>query len=73
MFDTTSADAGKIAKYRKMLDALGYESKMVHVMASLENAQKTSRPRKLPQELLQETMQEQSRTCKTLRKFSVKI
>ena len=40
MFDTTSADASKIAKYRKMLDALGYESKMVHVMASLENAQK---------------------------------
>ena len=54
VFDTTSADASKIAKYRKMLDALGYESKMVHVMASLENAQKRnlSRPRKLPSDVV---------------------
>ena len=68
VFDTTSADASKIAKYRKMLDALGYESKMVHVMASLENAQKRnlSRPRKLPQEVV---ANDHARAVKNMQNF----
>ena len=30
IFDTTSSDANKIKKYKKLLDAIGYESKMVY-------------------------------------------
>ena len=40
IFDTTSAKSGKIKDYKKMLDKLGYEYKMIFVNASLENAQK---------------------------------
>ena len=55
IFDTTSSDANKIKKYKKLLDAIGYESKMVYVNTSLDNAQKRneSRPRKLPPEIVQ--------------------
>ena len=55
IFDTTSADAGKIRMYKNSLDALGYESKMIYVSASLDNAQKrnASRTRKLPPEIVQ--------------------
>ena len=54
IFDTTSAKSGKIKAYKKMLDALGYEYKMVYVNTSLENAQKrnASRARKLPAEIV---------------------
>ena len=55
IFDTTSADSSKIKKYKKMLDNLGYEYKMVFVNASLNNAQKRNemRARKLPPQIVQ--------------------
>lgn len=54
VFDTTSADSSKIKSYKSMLDRLGYESKMVYVSASLDNAQKRNlnRARKLPPEIV---------------------
>jgi predicted kinase len=55
IFDTTSADASKIKKYKEMLDNIGYEYKMVFVNTSLENAQKRNelRARKLPPQIVQ--------------------
>ena len=40
IFDTTSANLTKVKAYKTMLDKIGYESKMIYVNASLENAQK---------------------------------
>jgi len=56
VFDTTSAKAGKIASYKKQLDALGYEYKMIYVSASLNNAQARNekRARKLPPEIVKQ-------------------
>ena len=54
IFDTTSAKAGKIQNYKKQLDSLGYEYKMVFVKTSLDLAQRLNsmRPRTLPPEIL---------------------
>jgi len=54
IFDTTSADSNKIKNYKKMLDKIGYEYKMIFVSASLDNAQKRNemRARKLPPEIV---------------------
>lgn len=54
IFDTTSAKAGKILDYKKLLDNLGYEYKMVYVNTSLEFAQQRNaeRARKLPPEVV---------------------
>ena len=54
IFDTTSANSNKIKQYKKMLDTIGYEYKMVYVSASLDNAQKRNekRARKLPPEIV---------------------
>ena len=54
IFDTTSAKSSKIVNYKKMLDELGYEYKMIYVNASLDNAQKRNemRARKLPPEIV---------------------
>ena len=54
IFDTTSAKSGKIKNYKKMLDTLGYEYKMIFVNASLDNAQKRNdlRSRKLPPKIV---------------------
>jgi predicted kinase len=54
IFDTTSAKKSKIEKYKKMLDGLGYEYKMIYVKTSHSNAQKRNqmRPRKLPAEIV---------------------
>ena len=54
IFDTTAANKSKIISYKKLLDKLGYEYKMVFVMTSLENAQKRNdmRARKLPPEIV---------------------
>ena len=56
IFDTTSAKSGKIKNYKKLLDTLGYEYKMVFVNASLDNAQKRNdlRSRKLPPEIVKQ-------------------
>ena len=54
IFDTTSAKAQKIQNYKKQLDALGYEYKMVFVKTSLSLAQRLNsmRARTLPPEIL---------------------
>ena len=54
IFDTTSANDSKIQAYKKNLDALGYESKMIYVQTSLKNAQSRNqaRPRKVPPEIV---------------------
>ena len=54
IFDTTAANKSKIVSYKKMLDKLGYEYKMIFVMTSLDNAQKRNdmRARKLPPEIV---------------------
>jgi len=54
IFDTTSADKGKIRAYKRQLDLLGYDCKMIYVSASLDNAQKRNaeRARKLPAEIV---------------------
>lgn len=55
IFDTTAANKNKIVSYKKLLDKLGYDYKMVFVSTSLENAQKRNdmRARKLPAEIVQ--------------------
>ena len=55
IFDTTSANAGKIKSYLNMLNHLGYESKMIYVSTSLDNAKKRNnmRPRKLPDAIVE--------------------
>jgi len=54
IFDTTSANDSKIKAYKKNLDALGYESRMVYVQTSLQNAQdrNANRPRKVPPKIV---------------------
>ena len=54
IFDTTAANKNKIVSYKKLLDKLGYEYKMVFVVTSLDNAQKRNdmRARKLPPEIV---------------------
>ena len=54
IFDTTSSKSSLIKSYKQHLDALGYESKMIYVQTSLENAQKRNqaRPRKVPPEIV---------------------
>jgi predicted kinase len=55
IFDTTSAKRSKIQTYKKMLDKLGYEYKMIYVNTSLANAQdrNSERARKLPEKIVQ--------------------
>ena len=55
IFDTTNANKNKIVSYKKLLDKLGYDYKMVFVSTSLQNAQKRNdmRARKLPAEIVQ--------------------
>ena len=55
IFDTTSAKASKIKAYKRSLDYLGYESKMIYVRTSLANAQarNAERARKLPEKIVQ--------------------
>ena len=55
IFDTTAANKNKIVSYKKLLDKLGYDYKMVFVSTSLQNAQKRNdmRARKLPAEIVQ--------------------
>ena len=71
IFDTTSANTTKIKNYKKMLDALGYESKMIFVNTSLEFAQQRNeaRPRKLAPDIVQaewEKVQKNMKTMQTL-------
>lgn len=71
IFDTTSANLTKVKAYKKMLDAIGYESKMIYVNANLKNAQKRneSRPRKLPPEIVRADWNNAQRNAKELKKI----
>tara|TARA_A200000159_G_scaffold164905_1_gene197218 strand:- start:341 stop:1738 length:1398 start_codon:yes stop_codon:yes gene_type:complete len=71
IFDTTSANIKKVEDYKKMLDKLGYESKMIFVNASLDNAQKRNsmRSRKLPAMIVQGDWQNAQKNANALRKI----
>lgn len=68
IFDTTSARATKIRNYKKQLDALGYESKMIFVNTSLEFAQQRNeaRPRKLAPDLVQSEWEKVQKNMKAM-------
>ena len=71
IFDTTSANLTKVKAYKDMLDKLGYESKMIFVNASLDNAQKRNqmRPRKLPQEIVKQDWDKAQKNARDLHKI----
>ena len=69
IFDTTSAKSQKIKNYKKMLDQLGYDYKMLFVDASLDNAQKRNakRARKLPPEIVKQDWDNAQKNAKLYR------
>ena len=71
IFDTTSANASKIKSYLNMLNHLGYESKMVYVSASLDNAQKRNsmRARKLPPEIVKKDWDRSQKNIDIMKKI----
>jgi predicted kinase len=71
IFDTTSANLSKVKQYKTMLDKIGYESKMIYVSASLDNAQKrnASRPRKLPKEIVKQDWDNAQKNAQSLNKI----
>ena len=71
IFDTTSANLGKIKQYKQMLDGIGYECKMIHVSTSLANAQKRNaeRPRKLPPEIVEKDWNNSTRNMIALQRI----
>ena len=71
VFDTTSADSSKIKAYLTQLNHLGYESKMVYVSASLDNAQKrnASRARKLPPEIVKKDWDRSQKNIDAMKKI----
>ncbi len=71
IFDTTSANLSKVKAYKTMLDKIGYESKMIFVNASLDNAQKRNeaRPRKLPANIVQGDWENAQKNAQALRKI----
>ena len=71
IFDTTSANSSKIKAYKNMLDRLGYESKMVYVSTSLDNALKRNqmRPRKLPDEIVNKDWQNSQKNIALMKKL----
>ena len=71
IFDTTAANKSKIVSYKKMLDKLGYEYKMVFVMTSLDNAQRRNkmRSRKLPFEIVQKDWEAANKHAEEFKKL----
>jgi len=69
IFDTTSADKGKIRAYKRQLDLLGYDCKMIYVSASLDNAQKRNaeRARKLPPEIVKGDWDKSQKNIETMK------
>ena len=69
VFDTTSADASKIKAYMKRLEILGYESKMIYVSASLDNALKRNkaRARVLPDEVVRNDWERSQKNLSTMK------
>ena len=75
IFDTIIANKSKIVSYKKLLDKLGYEYKMVFVRTSLENAQKRNdmRARKLPPEIVKGDWEKTRNLHRNTRECLVKI
>ena len=71
IFDTTSANAGKIKAYLNMLNHLGYESKMIYVSTSLDNAKKRNnmRPRKLPDAIVEKDWNNSQKNIAIMKKM----
>ena len=71
IFDTTSANASKIKSYLNMLNHLGYESKMIYVSTSLDNAKKRNnmRPRKLPDAIVEKDWNNSQKNIATMKKL----
>jgi predicted kinase len=71
IFDTTSANLTKVRAYKTMLDKIGYESKMIYVNASLDNAQKRNekRARKLPANIVQKDWENAQKNMNALKKI----
>ena len=71
IFDTTSANASKIKTYLNQLNHLGYESKMIYVSTSLDNAQKrnASRARKLPPEIVKKDWDNSQKNIAIMKKM----
>jgi len=71
IFDTTSANLTKVKAYKTMLDKIGYESKMIFVNASLQNAlaRNNARPRKLPHNIVQQDWEKAQENAKNLKKI----
>ena len=70
IFDTTSANISKVKAYKTQLDKLGYDSKMLFVSASLDNAQKRNakRARKLPSAIVKQDWDNAQKNSKELQK-----
>jgi predicted kinase/nicotinamide mononucleotide adenylyltransferase len=71
IFDTTSANLSKVSAYRKNLESLGYECKMIYVNASLQNAlaRNNMRPRKLPHNIVQGDWEKAQKNMSDLKKI----
>ena len=71
IFDTTSANSSKIKSYLSMLNNLGYESKMIYVSTSLDNAKKRNnmRPRKLPDAIVEKDWHNSQKNIATMKKM----
>jgi len=71
IFDTTSANASKIKTYLNQLNHLGYESKMIYVSTSLDNAKKRNnmRPRKLPDEIVEKDWNNSQKNIAIMKKM----
>lgn len=71
IFDTTSANSSKIKSYLSMLNNLGYESKMIYVSTSLDNAKKRNnmRPRKLPDEIVEKDWNNSQKNIAIMKKM----
>ena len=71
IFDTTSANLTKVKAYKTLLDNIGYESKMIFVNASLQNAlaRNNARPRKLPHNIVQKDWEKAQDNAKNLKKI----
>ena len=71
VFDTTSADSSKVKSYMRRLELLGYESKMIYVSASLDNALKRNakRARVLPDEVVKSDWERSQKNLNTMKKI----
>ena len=71
IFDTTSANASKIKTYLNQLNNLGYESKMIYVSTSLDNAKKRNnmRPRKLPDAIVEKDWNNSQKNIAIMKKM----